>query len=216
MSASQIAPQVFKGAIVAANPASPPPAVIVFQYNADSISRTLQARTLSGEGGGPGPVRFAGPPEESIKLNVVLDATDQLERADATAASMGIYPALSALEVLLYPSSTTVIANEVLARTGVIEVIPMEAPLTLLIWGTRRIVPVTITEFSINEEAYDTNLNPIRANVDLGLQVLTYDDLGLLSPGGALYMAHQIGKEVMAKIGSTGTLPSAVAGGLPF
>jgi hypothetical protein len=206
-----ISPNVVKGAIVGIDPINPLASIIVFQYNPESLSRTLQARTVGGEGGGVGPVRLAGPPEESIKLSVVIDATDQLQQGDANALSMGIYPALSALEMLLYPKSALVIANEVLARIGVIEIIPMEGPLTLLIWGARRIVPVRITEFSITEEAFDTDLNPIRAKVDLGLKVLTYDDLGMLSPGGALYMVNQISKEVMATIGSAGTLASGIS-----
>lgn len=204
------APRVAKGAIVGLDPLNPLASVVVFQYNPESLSRTLQARTSGGDEQG-GVLRLAGPPEESIKLAVEIDATDQLETGNQVATGMGIYPALSALEMLLYPKSALVIANEVLLRLGVIEVIPMEAPLTLLIWGARRIVPVRITEFSITEDAFDTDLNPIRAKVDLGLKVLTYTELGLLSPGGALFMAHQIAKEVMATIGSAGTL----AGGLP-
>jgi len=215
MSASPISPAVVKGAIVAISLPDPRPVVVVFQYNPESLSRTLQARTAGGEGGVFGPVRLAGPPEESIKLSVEIDATDQLERGDPTAASMGVAPALAALEMLLYPSSAVVIANEVLARLGVIEVIPMATPLTLLIWGSRRIVPVSITDYSVTEEAFDIDLNPIRAKVDLGLKVLTYDDLGLLSPGGALFMAHQIAKEVIAGIGGSGSLPGGVGAVLP-
>lgn len=215
MSASPISPAVVKGAIVAISLPDPRPVVVVFQYNPESLSRTLTARTAGGEGDVFGPVRLAGPPEESIKLSVEIDATDQLERGDPTAASMGVAPALAALEMLLYPSSAVVIANEVLARLGVIEVIPMATPLTLLIWGSRRIVPVSITDYSVTEEAFDIDLNPIRAKVDLGLKVLTYDDLGLLSPGGALFMAHQIAKEVIAGIGGSGSLPGGVGAVLP-
>lgn len=206
MSANPISPPVTKGAIVGIDPVNPLASIVVFQYNPESVSRTLQARTVGAEGGAAGPTRLAGPPEETIKISAAIDAADQLARGDSTAESMGIYPTLSALEMLIYPKSALVIANEVLARIGVIEVIPMEAPLTLLIWGVRRIVPVRITEFSITEEAFDTELNPIRAKVDLGLRVLTYDDLGMLSPGGALFLVHQIAKEVMATIGSVGTL----------
>ena len=43
-----------------------------------------------------------------------------------------------------------------------------------------------------------TALNPIRAKVSLGLRVLNYQYLGLYSPGGAVFLAHQIAKEAMA------------------
>jgi hypothetical protein len=89
----------------------------------------------------------------------------------------------------------------VLMNIGVIEVIPPEAPLTLFIWGIKRVVPVRLTQLSITEEAFDTSLNPIRARARIELRVLNYHDLGLLSVGGALFMAHQIIKEVMATIG---------------
>jgi hypothetical protein len=40
--------------------------------------------------------------------------------------------------------------------------------------------------------------------------VLSYYDLGLLSVGGALFMAHQVAKEVMATIGGVGTITGSV------
>ena len=45
-----------------------------------------------------------------------------------------------------------------------------------------------MTEYRVTEEAYDTNLNPIRAKVSLGMRVLTYDDLDLTNPGYALFL----------------------------
>ncbi|MDQ3318215.1 MAG: hypothetical protein M3522_12915, partial [Actinomycetota bacterium] len=51
-------------------------------------------------------------------------------------------------------------------------------------------------------------LNPIRAGVNLNLQVLNYQDLGLASVGGALFMAHQISKEVMATMNGLGSISS--------
>lgn len=206
-------PRLTKGAIVGIDPTGPPPSVTVFQYNPDTLTRTLQARTAGGDGRGP--VRLSGPPEQTIKLSIELDATDQLERSDPLAAAMGVQPALAALEILLYPSSASVVANEVLVRAGIIEIIPAEAPLTLLVWGPRRTLPVRITDFSVTEQAFDVDLNPIRASVDLGLSVLTYYDIGLLSPGGALFMAHQVATEAMAAIGGSGQLPAGTATGLP-
>src|SRR5690606_3515251 len=103
-------------------------------------------------------------------------------------------------EMLLYPKSALVIANEALMHAGVLEVIQPEAPLAILVWGVKRILPVRLTGFSITEEMFDPNLNPIHAKVSLDLSALSYHDLGLLSPGGALFMAHQLIKEGMATI----------------
>ncbi len=204
-------PKTQKGAIVGLDPFNPLASVIVFQYNPDTLTRTLTAQTAGGNAAQGEALRLKGPPQETITVNVEIDAADQLERADGIATSMGLYPTLSSLEMLLYPKSALVIANEVLANVGVIEIIPPEAPLTLFVWGIKRVVPVRLTTFSITEEAFDPNLNPIRAKVNLGLRVLNYQDLGLLSPGGALFMVHQVMKEVMATVGGVGSISTSVS-----
>ena len=208
MSTSQIAPPLLKGAIIGIEAVRAAPSVVVFQYNPDTLTRTLTPNSGAGESAGP--LRLLGPPQESIKLSIEVDAADQIPPGDALPDDNGVLPQLSALEMLLYPKSGLVIANEVLAHAGVIEVIPAAAPVTLFVWGLKRILPVRITEFSITEDAFNPRLNPVRAKVDLGLQVLTYHDLGLLSSGGARFMAHQIAKEVLAGIGGAGAVPPGV------
>jgi len=205
-------PKVLKGALVGLDLLSPIPKVITFQYNPDSLTRTLKAKGASGDGAKAEALRLSGAPDEDIKLEVEIDATDQLEKADSSAVGMGIYPQLSSLETLLYPSSAVVIANTVLLATGTIEVVPPVGPFTLFIWGPKRVLPVRITEFSITEEAHDVNLNPIRAKVSLGLRVLNYNDLSLTNPGYYMFLAHQVVKEAMAAVGSVSDL-SAVMGG---
>ena len=198
-------PRVQKGAVIGLDPVNPLASVVVFQYNPDSLTRTITAQSTGGGNADKGEVlRLKGPPLETIKIDVEIDATDQLERGDSTAVSTGLHGTLASLEMLLYPKSALMIANEVLLAAGVIEIIPPEAPLTLFVWGPKRILPVRLNEFSITEEAFDTNLNPIRAKVSLGMRVLTYQDLGLFSVGGALFMAHQVAKEVLASINGAG------------
>ncbi len=193
-------PRLVKGAIVGVDTFNPLASVVVFQYNPDSLTRRLEARST---GGGDTSdrseaFRLTGPPKETITLNIEVDATDQLEQANPLALISGISPTLSALEMLLYPKSAMVIANATLAQAGNIEIIPPEAPLTVFVWGATRVLPVRVTGFSITEEAYDPLLNPIRAKVDLTLTVLSYMDLKVTNPGFSLFMAHQIAKEVMA------------------
>ncbi len=195
-------PKLLKGAIVGVNVLDPTSSIVVFQYNPDALTRTVHVNATGDAADRSEVLRLKGPPTESIRLEIEVDAADQLEQGDPTAASLGVYPALSRLELLLYPSSSLVIANEVLARLGVIEVVAPEAPLSLLVWGHRRVLPVRLSGFTITEEAFDPNLNPIRAKVGLDLAVLSYEDLGVVSVGGALFLAHQIGKEAMAKAGA--------------
>ena len=205
-------PRVLKGALVGFEPAAPVPKVIVFQYNPDTLTRTLKPRSAGGESARSEAQRLSGAPEETIKVDVEIDATDQLETADGVATSLGIYPQLSALETLVYPPSSLVIANTALLAAGTIEIIPPTAPLTLFIWGVQRILPVRITEFSITEEAHDVALNPIRAKAGLGLRVLSYNDLSLSDPAYYMFLAHQVVKEAMGVVGSVSSL-AAVAGG---
>jgi hypothetical protein len=129
---------------------------------------------------------------------VEIDATDQLEQANPLTTAVGIYPTLAALEILLYPKSAMVIANDILSLIGTIEVIPMQGPMTLFVWGPQRILPVRLTSMSITEEAHDPQLNPIRAKVELSLTVLSYQDLSITDPAYTLFLAHHVVKEVMA------------------
>ncbi len=202
-------PKLMKGAIVGFDLTNPLASVVIFQYNPQKMTRSLTARTPASEGAGPEVVRLAGAPDEQIDLDIEIDATDQLETAEPTAVGMGIYPQLSALEMLLYPKSAKVILNTMLMAAGTMEVVPPEAPLTLFIWGVKRVLPVRLTRFIINEEAYDAALNPIRAKVTLGMKVLSYNDFPVTHPGYHAFLAHQVVKEVMAVVGSVGNIASA-------
>lgn len=193
-------PRLIKGAIVGLDPLNPLASVVLFQYNPDTMTRRLEARST---GGGDNSdrseaFRLTGPPRETITLNIEVDAVDQLEKVNPIAVASGVYPSLAALEMLLYPKSPTVIANAALAQVGSIEIVPPEAPLTLFVWGPARVLPIRISSLSIAEEAYDTLLNPIRAKIDLSLNVLSYADLKITNPGYTLFLAHQITKEVLA------------------
>jgi hypothetical protein len=212
MTASPLSPRLLKGALVSVDLASPIPTVIIFQYNPETLTRQLKARGMQGEGAKGDAMRLNGAPEETIKIDVEIDATDHLEQDGAIAKAVGIYPQLSALEMLVYPKSGLVIANTAMLAGGLIEVAPPIGPFTLFIWGVSRILPVRVEEFSITEDAHDTALNPIRAKVSLGLRVLTYNDLSITNPGYYMFLAHQVVKETMAAIGTVQNV-SAVAGG---
>jgi hypothetical protein len=198
MSSFPGSPRLIKGALIGADPLNPLGSVVVFQYNPDTMTRKLEPRAVSAEGDRGEAFRLTGAPKETITLSIEIDATDQLEQANPLAIATGIYPTLAALEIMLYPKSTTVIVNTALSLVGTVEVIPAEAPMTLFVWGPQRVLPVRVTSFSVTEEAHDQLLNPIRAKVDLSLAVLSYNDLPLLSAGRVLFLAHHILKEVMA------------------
>jgi len=188
-------PRTLQGALVAIDTLMPIPTVVLFQYNPHTLTRQLEPR---GADGGPAATSYTGAPVENIRVEVALAAADGLESRDDATLRFGLHPQLAALERLLYPPSARVIANTVLAALGTIEVVPPQGPMILFIWGPRRVLPVSVKQFSVTEEAHDPQLNPIRARVQLGLRVLNTDDLGPLHPGHALVLAHQVAKEVLA------------------
>jgi hypothetical protein len=181
--------------------------IIALQYNPDTLSRTLQAQSIGDQTDRSQALRLKGPPQETYKLEAVIDAADQMEFPDQNpvVTQNGITPQLAALETILYPQSSQLLANHSLASSGSLEIVPMEAPLTLFVWSKNRVLPVRLTEFSVTEEAFDPSLNPIRARVSLGMRVLTVDDLGFDHRGGNLYLAYQQQLERLAALGKSGT-----------
>jgi hypothetical protein len=210
-------PRLLKGGIVLIDAqTSAVQEIIPLQYNPDTLTRTLQVKSVESESGDrSGAMRLTGPPVETIKLDAEIDATDRLEQAEPDAIQVGIHPQLAKLEMIVYPSSAELLANNSLAQSGTLEIAPMEAPLTLFIWSKSRIVPVRLTEFSVTEEAFDTNLNPIRAKVSLGMRVLSVDDLGFAHKGGSLYMGYHRSKERLAAMFKSGTLNVLGIKGIP-
>jgi len=195
-------PRLLKGGIVLIDPdTGAVQRIIALQYNPDTLSRTLQIKAVSEGGDRSDALRLTGPPVESIKLEAEIDATDQLEFPDQnpTAAQLGIHPQLAALETIVYPTSSQLQSNNSLAQAGTLEIAPMQAPLTLLIWSKHRVLPVRLTDFSITEEAFDPNLNPIRAKVSLGMRVLNVNDTGFDHKAGGLFMTYLQNKEQLAR-----------------
>jgi hypothetical protein len=187
-------PKVMRGAIVTVRD-NRLPQVILFQYNPASLSRSLSVQ--DGENTSP---RIGMAPSETINVTIEIDAADALEDGDKKAVEMGILPQLSALEVTLYPEINDVLSNETLLNLGIIELIPPPKPLTLFLYGVKRILPVGISSIVISEDAHDAKLNPIRAQVQLSMSVLSYNQLKGGQAGYSLFVAHQKAKETMAAL----------------
>ena len=70
---------------------NPLASVIVFQYNPDTLERTIAPQgSEGGEGADRSEVlRLKGPPQETIKVEIELDATDQLEKDERPARDKG-------------------------------------------------------------------------------------------------------------------------------
>lgn len=219
-STSPLSPRLVKGGIVTMDvDTSAVQSVIAFQYNPDTLTRSLQIQAMPGgqDGVRVDALRLRGPAVETIKLEAELDATDQLELPNQfpLAVQYGLQPQLAQLEMLINPTVETLLADDAMANAGTLEIIPLEQPLTLFVWSKSRVAPVRLTEFSITEEFFDTSLNPIRAKVSLGLRVLTIDDLTFQHPGGRLFMAYLSNKEQLASQATSVALTVLGLGGLP-
>jgi hypothetical protein len=211
-------PRLIKGGLVQVDPASGRLlGVIALQYNPDTLTRSLQVQSSGGDGADKSQaLRLKGAAVETLKVEAEIDATDRLEFPDqnATAVAAGIHPQIAALELLVHPTSAALQTNDALSRSGVLEILPIQAPLTLLVWGKNRVVPVRVTDVSITEEAFDANLNPIRAKVSLGLRVLSVDDLGFDHRGGTLFMGYLRSREAMAGRAGAVALSALGIGGI--
>lgn len=200
-------PRILKGGLVLLDPDSGVPVhVITFQYNPDTLSRTLQVQGMGENADRTEALRLKGPAVETIKVEAEFDLTDQIEAGDATALANGLHPQLAALEAMIQPRSSVLQLNNDLASIGTLEIVPAEAPLAVFVWGRSRVVPVRVAEFSVTEEAFDTNLNPIRAKASLGLRVLNINDVGFDHRGGRLFMAYLREKERLAGLATNGRL----------
>lgn len=209
-SQSPLRPNLLKGALAVYpthTPGSQPTSVIMFQFNPESMKRTLAHRappapTSSGSGTAKEDVlRVAGPPLETISLTVDMHAADQLAepQLNGDVAANGLHPALARLELLMYPPTLSAMAIEQKAKQGQVQINPADLPLVLLVWGKSRVVPVKLTGFSISEEAFDTRLNPTAAKVELSMQVLTYMEFSESSIGRDAFIAYQKNKENLAR-----------------
>lgn len=209
-------PKLLKGGIVLIDPATAQvQRIIALQYNPESLSRSLQIQGVSEGGDRSEALRLKGPAVETIKLEAEIDATDDMEAGDRTVGDAGIYPQLAALETLLYPSTAQLTTNHTLSSLGTLEILPMETALPLFVFGQHRVIPVRLTDFSVTEEAFDPNLNPIRAKISLGMRVLSIDDVGFTHKAGSLFMSYLRQKEGLRAKAQAGTLGALGLTGIP-
>lgn len=206
---------LLKGALVTIDSTTQQTGVVAFQYNPSTLRRSLAPFTVGGqEGDRTEEPRYAGAPAETITVQVQIDATQGLAQGDALSTASGIYAQLAALELLIYPPSTQVIQNDALLANGALEVVPIVAPRTLFVWGPSRVLPVRLMSYSVTEELFDQNLNPLRATVDLTLRVLTYSDLPTSSPDYHQFLVYQQSMEQIAQYARTSTAAAQTVTGV--
>ena len=175
----------------------PVPNVILFQYNPETMTHSWTPAQTGGAntpGQNPSnPLAISGSPEESFSFTLMMDSNDTIADGSAVAAGLatasGGYSRLAALELMMFPTAPpgdgligTISSAIGLASPPPATAVPAaQLPTALFIWGPGRIVPVKMTTLTITEKLYDgTLLNPIHAEAQVTLKVLTTEELKLV------------------------------------
>jgi hypothetical protein len=189
----------------------PIPNVVIFQFNPESLSRSLQIPQRPTGATRRETTQAGEKTFEKISFKAHFSAANMLDEDKALAKMFGIGPQLCALEKMVLPSSKIAgLIGEALDAIGdalglggdgdaPAQPIPREKyPRILFIWGLTRVLPVTIDSMTIAELEYDALLNPLRAEVDLQLSVIAIDQYSddVLAKGALEYTT--IAKEAQA------------------
>jgi hypothetical protein len=172
-------PRILKGGFVRYDQVSPQGKLIAFPYNPEMLVRHLA----------PAPANsVCGDAQETVDLTLELDTTDALQDAEPgdPVVRFGLHPILTALRTLLEGDDLNLsLFNRFFPPN------PGLSRWTLFIWGPNRTIPVKVLSMKITEKAFDVNLNPIRASVELSMQVLTGVDLRARERATQAYMNNK-------------------------
>lgn len=169
----------------------PIPNLVVFQFNPEQVARTINipqppAQNPQESARPREPAQTTAPPTETFTLTAHFSAADDLGAGGAVSAIprvFGIGPQLAALEKMVYPAGPlTGLIGAALdaigdAITGAGDTAPARpipretVPRILFIWGLTRVLPVKIQSMSITEKKFDFLLNPVEAEVQIGLAI---------------------------------------------
>jgi len=240
-------PILLKGALIefSSRFIGPVPNIIVFQYNPEKLTRSLDPWVppppSAVEGRETPPPEMSGitlaqpfDPGETFSLNLELDAADALETPELHPAAVisGVADRIAALEILLYPDREgSSLLGDLVGSIGDAlggggggddDAEPQySVPIVLFVWGPGRIVPVRLTTFSVDEEAFSTLLYPIRAKVSVGLKIITPQELAAYKDSPAKKIAEysykftHTQKEALAAANLANSVES-ILGILPF
>jgi len=198
----------------------PLPNLVIFQFNPDTLSRNISIPERPTGATSRETSQAGNIPVERITLTAHFSAADKLNTGNIIAQELGIGPQLAALEKMVYPSNLIgELLGEALDKIGDAlglegdddipkQPIPREKyPRILFIWGKTRVLPVLLESMSITEQQYDSSLNPIQAEVALGLAVASNPD-DKVGKGALKY--SNLAKEAQAIVNLANTVELAM------
>lgn len=181
-------PKVQRGAFIEYG-LSLPPLWFSFQFNPASLTRSRTASWQAGGADGSGNgcregseaqqracVSQVQVSEETISLELTLDAGDAIADGTGLGAQFGIAPQLSVLELMIYPKTDELFGfpiGNLVGGASLFGAAQAKAiPILMFIWGKSRTLPVVMTSLSITEEEHFPDLSPKRATASVQLKVL--------------------------------------------
>ncbi len=201
----------------------PIPNVIIFQFNPETLTRTMEIPERPGGGNARENAQASEKTYEKISFKAQFNASDDLGDEKVLARMFGVGPRLSALERMVQPmdaeggllGAALDAVGDALGLGGDSEPpsqpIPREKfPRTLFIWGLTRVLPIRITKMKITEQQFDFLLNPVRADVDLEMNVMATDPFSddIVAEGAMTYSA--IAKEAQSAANLANTAEQVV------
>lgn len=223
-------PYLMRGAMIeyGSDFLGPLPNVVIFQFNPETLTRTIQIPPRPSGGAARETTQAGEPSIEKITLKAQFSAADGMGTGNVLARTMGVGPRLAALEKMVHPAGK--ISGLIGAAIDAIgdalglggggdeprQTIPREKyPRILFIWGPFRLLPVVIESMSITELQYDFLLNPIQADVSIGLAVNPIDKCSDDTVGKGALEYSNLAKEAQAILNLANTIEQ-VAELIPF
>jgi hypothetical protein len=159
------------------------PLVIAFQYNPAKVTRGFETwnpfATDPQNQAAQTPMVQPFDPQETYGFELEIDGTDDLAAGNPLAMTVGITPRIAALRKLIEPTEGVVgdlVASvSALAGGAARQADKPEVPITLFVLGPGTIVPVRVTQLSVEVTEFLPSLHPHMATVTLSLRVLTPD-----------------------------------------
>jgi hypothetical protein len=163
----------------------PIPNVVIFQFNPESLSRTVEIARRTTSATSRELTQAGEPSVEKISLKASFSAADEFGENKALARLFGVGTRLAALEKMVYPASKLTAKIGAALSSGAPIPPPPGAksqpmprhkmPRILFIWGPYKILPVVLESMSIVEQQYDFVLNPVQAEVSISMAVNSVD-----------------------------------------
>lgn len=199
----------------------PLPNVLLFQYNPHRLERTIEIPPRPTGAAARETSQAGDVPVEKIILTAKFDASDRLGDGAVVASTFGVGPELAALELMVRPSGEGSLMGKAIDAIGDAiggrggrdpsQPIPRESyPRLLFIWGPTRVLPVFIHQMKITEVLYDRLLNPIQADVVIGLTVIAPNHCSDDHIAGGAYTYSQTAKETLATVNLANTAANFV------